>query len=90
MFHWTEQNFRLHVLTCVLALQIAHLLRLQAQRAGLRMSVHDLLTQLAGIGETVLIYSAARGRPKTWRTLTETRNMIIGNSGKPPRNYRTT
>jgi len=34
MFHSTEHNIRVHVLTCVLALQIAHLMRLQAQRAG--------------------------------------------------------
>ena len=37
MFHWTERNIRVQVLTCVLALQITHLMRLQAQRAGLRM-----------------------------------------------------
>ena len=72
MFHWTEHNIRVHVLTCVLALQIAHLMRLLAQRAGLRMSVRELLTQLAGIGETILIYPAARGRPKARRMLTET------------------
>src|SRR5271165_2475011 len=35
MFHWTEHNIRVHAFTCVLALQIAHLLRLQAERAGL-------------------------------------------------------
>ncbi len=72
MFHWTEHNIRVHVLTCVMALQIAHLMRLQAERAGLRMSVRELLTQLAGIGETVLIYPAGRGRPKARRMLTET------------------
>ncbi len=72
MHHWTEHNITVHVLTCVLALQIAHLMRLQAQRAGLRMSVRELLTQLAGIGETVLIYPAERGRPKARRMLTET------------------
>jgi transposase len=72
MFHWTEHNIRVHVFTCVLALQIAHLLRLQAERAGLRTSVRELLTQLAGIGETVLIYPAERGRPKARRMLTET------------------
>src|SRR6266545_2560654 len=72
MFHWTEHNIRVHTLTCVLALQIAHLMRLQAQRAGLRISVRELLTQLAGIGETVLIYPAERGRPKARRMLTET------------------
>jgi transposase len=72
MHHWTEHNIRIHVFTCVIALQIAHLMRLQAQRAGLRMSVRELLAQLAGIGETVLIYPAERGRPKARRMLTET------------------
>jgi transposase len=72
MFHWTEHNIRVHTLTCVLALQIAHLMRLHARRAGLRMSVRELLAQLAGIGETILIYPTARGRPKARRMLTET------------------
>ena len=72
MFHWTEHNIHVHVLTCVLALHIAHLMRLQARRAGLRMSVRELLTQLAGIDETILIYPAPRGRPKARRMLTET------------------
>jgi hypothetical protein len=36
------------------------------------MSVRELLSQLAGIGETVLIYPAERGRPKARRMLTET------------------
>ena len=72
MHHWTEHNIHVHVFTCVLALQIAHLMRLQAERAGLRVSVRELLRQLAGIGETVLIYPAGRGRPKARRMLTET------------------
>jgi transposase len=72
MHHWTEHNIRVHVFTCVLALQIAHLMRLKAARAGLRMSVRELLAALAGIGETVLIYPAERGRPKARRMLTET------------------
>src|SRR5487761_1540456 len=72
MFHWTEHNIRVHPLTCVLALQIAHLMRLQARRAGLRMSVRELLAQLAGIGETILIYSGDRGRPRAHRMLTDT------------------
>jgi len=38
--------------TCVLALQFAHLTRLRAARAELRMSVRELLRGLAGIGET--------------------------------------
>jgi transposase len=72
MFHWTEHNIRIHTFTCILALQIAHLMRLQAHRAGIHASVRELLHQLAGIGETVLIYPTERGRPKARRMLTET------------------
>jgi transposase len=76
MFHWSEHNIRVHVLTCVLALQIAHLLRLQAERAGLHLSLRELLGQLAGIGETVLIYpTGGRGRPKARRMLTQTTEL---------------
>jgi transposase len=71
MHHWTEHNIRVHVFTCVLALQLAHLMRRTARQAGLRMSVRQLLAQLAGIGETVLIYPSTGGRPKARRMTTE-------------------
>src|SRR6266498_246016 len=63
MHHWTEHSIRVHVFTCVLALQIAHLMRRQAERASLHLSVRELLGQLAGIGETVLTYPSTGGRP---------------------------
>ena len=72
MRHWTERNIRGHVFTCVLALQFAHLIRLKARRAGLDLSVRALLGELAGIGETVLLYQGERGRPRAHRMLTET------------------
>ena len=72
MFHWTEHNIRVHVFTCVLALQIAHLMRLKARRAGLHLSVRELLRALGGISETVLLYHGDRGRPRAHRMLTET------------------
>ncbi len=71
MHHWTEHNIRVHVFTCVLALQAAHLMRLKARRAGMDMSVRALLGKLAGIGETVLIYPSAGGRPKARRKTTD-------------------
>src|SRR6266581_2405396 len=71
MHHWTGHNIRVHVFTCVLALQIAHLMRREARHAGLDMSVRELLSQLAAIGETVLIYPSAGGRPKARRMTTE-------------------
>jgi hypothetical protein len=72
MHHWTDHNIRVHVFTCVLALQTAHLMRRQADHAGLAMSVRELLDTLAGIEETVLIYPSTGGRPKARRMLTET------------------
>jgi transposase len=72
MHHWTDHNIRVHLFTCVLALQIAHLMRRHAAHAGLVMSVRELLDHLAGIQETVLIYPSTGGRPKARRMLTET------------------
>ena len=72
MHHWTEHNIRVHVFTCVLALQLAHLMRREAAQAGLHLSVRELLDTLAGIEETVLIYPSTGGRPKARRMLTET------------------
>jgi transposase len=71
MHHWTEHNIRVHVFTCVLALQIAHLMRHKARQAGLDLSVREMLRHLAGIGETVLIYPSTGGRPKARRMTTE-------------------
>jgi hypothetical protein len=71
MFHWTEQKIRVHAFYCVLALTIAHLMRRHVARAGLDLSVRELLHTLAGIQETVLIYPAAGGRPKARRMLTD-------------------
>jgi transposase len=71
MFHWTEQKIRVHVFYCVLALAIAHLMRREATRNGLPMSVRELLATLAGIEETVLLYPTERGRPRARRMLTD-------------------
>ncbi|MGH2689433.1 MAG: IS1634 family transposase, partial [Actinomycetota bacterium] len=72
MFHWTDQKIRLHVFYCVLALAIAQLMRREAARAGMTMSVRELLRTLASIQETVLLYPSEGGRPRARRMLTET------------------
>jgi transposase len=71
MFHWTNNNIAVHTFTCVLALQLAHLLRLKAHRAGHDLTVRSLLDTLKGIGETVLIYPSTGGRPKARRITTD-------------------
>jgi transposase len=73
MFHWTESKIRVHVFYCVLALAVAHLMRRQAHQNGLDLSVRQLLTNLAGIQETVLLYpTGSKGRPRAQRILTDT------------------
>ncbi|MCU6481651.1 IS1634 family transposase [Arthrobacter sp. A2-55] len=71
MHHWSEHNIRIHTFTCVLALQIAHLMRREADKAGEHHSVKELLERLGSIGETVMIYPSTGGRPKARRMLTE-------------------
>jgi transposase len=72
MHHWTDHNIRVHLFTCVLALQTAHLMRRHATQHALHLSLRELLDHLAGIQETVLIYPSTGGRPKARRMLTET------------------
>ncbi|MGH3155806.1 MAG: hypothetical protein ACRDNF_04405 [Streptosporangiaceae bacterium] len=45
-------------------------MRRRARQAGLGLSVRALLGELAGLGETVLIYSPTGGRPKARRMTT--------------------
>jgi hypothetical protein len=70
--HLTDHEIRVHLFTCVLALAIAHLMmRREAARAGLALSVPALLGELDGIGETVLLYQGERGRPRARHTITK-------------------
>src|SRR5215468_2441067 len=72
MHRWTDQKIRVHLFTCVLALAVAHLMRRTADHAGLHLSVRELLEQLEGIGETVLLYhDGGKGRPRAQRLLTD-------------------
>ena len=71
MFHWTESKIRVHVFYCVLVLMVARLMVRQADRAGIHLSVRELLATLAGIEETVLLYHGETGRPRARRMLTD-------------------
>ena len=71
MHHWTDHKIRVHVFHCVLALTVARLMQRETERAGIAMRVRELLSTLAGIQETVLLYQGERGRPRARRMLTE-------------------
>lgn len=56
----------------VVAPTIAHLMRREAEHAGLHLSVRELLSSLAGIEETVPPYhDGGKGRPRARHMLTE-------------------
>jgi transposase len=69
--HFTDHKIRVHLFTCVLALTLAHLMRREATRAGLRLSVPAMLAELEAIGETVLLYRGEQGRPRARRMITK-------------------
>ena len=71
MSHFTESKIRVHVLYCVLALMTARLMVREADHAGMHLSVRELLSSLAGIEETLLLYQGERGRPRARRMLTD-------------------
>ncbi|MDX3194838.1 hypothetical protein PV458_41120 [Streptomyces sp. MN03-5084-2B] len=70
-WEWTRQRIAAHGLVSVLAATVTHLMRREADRAGMNLSVRELLGRLAGIGELVLRYPSTGGRPRTKRLLTE-------------------
>ena len=55
----------------MLGLALARLMRREAAKAGVDMSVRQLLRSLGEIEETVLLYQGDRGRPRARRMLTE-------------------
>jgi transposase len=71
MFHWTGSKIRVHIFYCVLALMTARLMVREADRAGMHLSVRELLAELAGIQETVLLYQGETGRSRARRMLTD-------------------
>lgn len=70
-WEWTRQRIAAHGLVSVLAATVTHLMRREADRAGMNLSVSELLERLAGIGELVLHYPSTGGRPRTGRRPTE-------------------
>ncbi|MEC3982062.1 IS1634 family transposase [Amycolatopsis sp. H20-H5] len=69
-WEWTRHRIAVHTLVSVLSATVTHLMRREADRAGMNLSVRELMDQLAGIGETVLRYPSTGGRPRTQRILT--------------------
>ena len=70
MHRWTDHNIPIHTFTCVLDLQIGHLMRRDAKQAGEHHSMGELPERLSSFQETVMTYPSTGGRPKARRMLT--------------------
>ena len=72
MFHWTEHNIHVHVFTCVLALQVAHLMRLaRPGRPGWTCQSANCSPSLPPSAKPSCSTPPPGGRPKARRMLTE-------------------
>ena len=55
-FHWTDDKIRVHAFICVLAVTLAHLLRREVARAGVALSLPQLLRDLTTVQEVLWEY----------------------------------
>lgn len=71
LYHWTDQKIRVHAFYCVLALTLSTLLRREAHRLGVDMSLQALFDELTEIREVAVIYPHVDGvRYRDHMTLT--------------------
>ena len=69
MYHWTDSKIKVHGLYCTIALLIRALMFRRTRKAGLRLSMKRILSELDAIREVVNIYPRKR-RQKTERKQT--------------------
>lgn len=70
-WRWSGERVATYRFVSLLVTTVLHLMRQQATRAGLDLSVRELFEHLAGMQETVLRYPSTGGRPRTHRVLTD-------------------
>jgi transposase len=62
LFHWTDSKIRVHGLYCTIALLLRALAYRRVRRAGLKLSMQRMLSELNAIREVVNIYPCKRGQ----------------------------
>ena len=72
--HWTDQKLRVHAFYCVLALMILSLLRRQLDKAGIHLSITQMIQRLADIREIVTLYPTPKGETPRTQTILSKRD----------------
>ena len=62
MFHWTDSKIHVHAFYCVLALLLTSLLQRELARHNELLSINQMLEELGGIRETLVIYPRRQGQ----------------------------
>ncbi len=74
-YHWTDDKIRVHAFLCVLAVTVAHLLRREAARNGIDLSLPQLLQDLTEVQEVLLAYPETSGTRDRLTLTTRTRRQ---------------
>ena len=59
MFHWTDDKIRVHAFYCVLALTLTSLLRRELHKAGIDLSINEMLKELGSIREVAFFQQSS-------------------------------
>ncbi len=62
LHHWTDAQIKVHGLYCAVAVLLRALMWRRVRRAGLKLSMNRLLTELGAIKEVINIYPPKRGQ----------------------------
>ena len=62
MFHWTDSKIQVHAFYCVLALLLTSLLQRELAHKAESLSINNMLEELGGIRETLVVYPRRPGQ----------------------------
>lgn len=65
MWHWNDNNVRVHAFYCVMALTLASLLQRELYKCGISISIPRAIDELNGIYEVTLLKKEEEGRHST-------------------------
>ena len=76
-FHWLDDRIRIHVFTCVLALQLIALLKRRLQQHNINVSVYEAIEQLQQIKEVSFSMGQQRGAYRVLTELSESQKKLV-------------
>ena len=84
-FHWTDNKIHVHALYCTIALLLRSIMKRRVERAGVKISMKHLLSELNGIREVVNVYEEGKKKhfEKVLSKMSEPQAALLGILGLP-------